>query len=148
LWSEVSKLDPTPTGILLQKLDEKMWGNFGLVVHKKDVKNGRSFDVKYDRNYVADHLHRLFVNLKVNDNGQINRELLDEIIEYSVEYSLKEEERQKYQELLRLARPYMDEEGLSEEDAVRFVLDIQEFSQSWIAKNVNGSKSEPNTKVK
>ena len=132
LWNEVSQLRPTPTGILLAKPTEEMWGKNGTVVPKNDERNGRRFNIVYNKDFIADQLYRLYVGLGVYKDGELNEDLLNEIIEYSKEYSLKEDERQQQQEIVRMARPYVEERKWSMEQAIDFVKKQIDWEQEMI----------------
>lgn len=132
-WNELSQLKPSPTGVKLKNLDENMWSKSGMSEEREDEKNARKFRVVFDKEYVLDYLHnKVFVPLGINRNGKFNKELLDEILEQAIEYSLDEEKRQEERELLRMSQPFIEENGLTPEQAMDLVKRQREVAEQFL----------------
>ena len=132
-WNELNQLKPTPTGIRLVNLSEDMWSKSGWTAERTDTKQNRRYNVVFDKEFVLDFFHnKVFVPLGINKNGKFNRELLDEILEQAIAYSLDEEKREAERELMRMCQPYIEEKGLTQEQAVELVKRQQELMESFM----------------
>lgn len=105
-WRTISDLlDPKPTGVHLTKLQKDMWSQTGVLVERTEEKLGRTYKIRYGKEFVADRIHALIYEPLgiVLPDGTFNEALREEIILFADEYSLNASQREAEAELNKRA---------------------------------------------